>query len=171
MEIIPNALVAGQTIGIAAPAGSFDMNRFNSGVKMIESMGFSVKSGDNIHWKKGYLAGSDARRTAALHNLFEDPSIHAVFCARGGYGSLRVLQQIDFDIIRQHPKIFIGYSDISALLWAFYQQCGLVTFHGPMVCGWGALDRRIREDLMAGLSGNRCFTLSHNRPSLCPKKE
>lgn len=155
MEIIPNALVSGQTIGIAAPAGSFDMKRYNSGVEIIENMGFFVRSGDNVHWKKGYLAGSDSRRTHALHKLFEDPSVHAVFCARGGFGALRVLQQIDFDIIRKHPKIFIGYSDISALLWAFYQQCGLVTFHGPMICGWGELTR---EDLMEGLSGNSCLT-------------
>jgi muramoyltetrapeptide carboxypeptidase len=86
-----------------------------------------------LYERKGYLAGNDEVRLEALHAMFKDKGIKAIFCARGGYGTLRILDRIDYDLIRDHPKIIVGYSDITALLLSIYRNTGLVTFHGPVV--------------------------------------
>jgi muramoyltetrapeptide carboxypeptidase len=80
-----------------------------------------------------YLAGSDRDRVSDLHEMFSDPEAKAIFCARGGYGSARLLREIDFSLIRNNPKIFVGFSDLTALLIALYKECGLVTIHGPTI--------------------------------------
>lgn len=82
--------------------------------------------------KLGYMAGDDRSRADALNAAFADKDISAIFCARGGFGSLRILQYLDFDIIRANPKIFVGYSDITVLLLAIYKKTRMVTIHGPM---------------------------------------
>ena len=81
----------------------------------------------------GYLAGTDKHRAEIVNQLFADKSVEAIVCARGGYGSLRILHLLDYDTIAQNPKIFIGFSDITALLTVLFDRCGLVTFHGPVV--------------------------------------
>src|SRR5699024_10364224 len=84
---------------------------------------------DRVH---GYLAGTDAERLADLHAMAADPAIKAIVFARGGYGTGRLVPDIDYDLIRQHPKIFWGYSDITYVHTAIRQRTGLITFHGPM---------------------------------------
>jgi muramoyltetrapeptide carboxypeptidase len=96
-------------------------------------MGFEIRVPDEIFEKTGYLAGDDAHRARLVNQLFKDPAIHAIVCARGGFGSLRILPRMDFDVIRKNPKIFMGFSDITALLAAITIRSGLVSFHGPVV--------------------------------------
>lgn len=130
---LPVRLKPGDKIGIAAPAGPFEHEMFDRGTQIIEENGFEVFIPDGLAEANGYLAGSDAHRADLLNQLFADPSIAAIICARGGYGSLRILDRLDFDTIARKPKIFMGFSDITALLNVLYDRCGLVTFHGPVV--------------------------------------
>ncbi|NVL89433.1 MAG: LD-carboxypeptidase [Desulfobacterales bacterium] len=133
----PQAICPGDTIGIAAPASPFDREAFERGVGVLESAGYRVKIPDNLFSRKGYLAGSDIERASQLIKLFEDESIKAILCARGGFGSMKVLPSLDFEAIRANPKILVGFSDITALLVTIYARCQLVTFHGPLVTSLG----------------------------------
>jgi muramoyltetrapeptide carboxypeptidase len=131
--LLPPRLRPGDTIGIAAPASPFDRSKFDEGVGILESMGFRTFVPDDLFKKEGYLAGPDFHRAGIVNRLFADPSIKAIACARGGFGSLRMLSSLDFRTILEKPKIFIGFSDITAVLSVLYTKCGLVTFHGPTV--------------------------------------
>jgi len=131
--LIPARLKPGDKVGIAAPASPFDKENYNLGVRVLESMGLCVSVLDDIFDKNTYLAGSDVHRANLLNKLFADSSIKAIICARGGYGSIRILPLLNYNIIRNNPKIFVGFSDVSAILSAIHTKCGLVTFHGPMV--------------------------------------
>ena len=131
--IRPPRLKPGDTIGIVAPAGPFDPKIFSQGLSTVESLGFRTRVSDEIFEKTGYLAGTDALRAQLINRLFKDPEVQGIICARGGFGSLRILPLVDFDVIRKNPKVFIGFSDITALLTAITSHSGLVTFHGPMV--------------------------------------
>ncbi|MEY8348291.1 LD-carboxypeptidase [Bacillus cereus] len=131
--IHPNALQQGDTVMIIAPAGPPILEHILTGKKVLEKMGLSVRIGQSVYEKYGYLAGDDTIRLQDLHESFANPEVKAVFCARGGYGSGRLLPYIQYELIRNNPKIFWGYSDITALHIAFSQYAGLVTFHGPMM--------------------------------------
>ena len=98
--------------------------------------------------RSGYLAGEDEARREDLHDMFLNQDIKAIFCARGGYGTLRLLDKIEYGLIGENPKILVGYSDITALLMAIHKKTGLVTFHGPMVCELGSKDRVNWESLL-----------------------
>ncbi len=135
MRIIkPKRLKPGDVIGIISPASSTDdITKVNHGVEYLEKLGYRVEVGKNVGQESGYLAGTDAQRVSDLHEMFKNKSIKAIFSIRGGYGSGRLLDKIDYKIIRNNPKIFVGYSDINALQMAFFAKTGLVTFAGPMV--------------------------------------
>jgi len=135
MSIIkPKRLNHGDTIGIISPASSpDDLSKINRGVEYLEKIGYRVEIGKNVGNQEGYLAGSDLQRLSDLHEMFRNKNIKAIFSIRGGYGSGRLLDKIDYHLIRNNPKIFVGYSDITALQLAFFSQTGLVTFGGPMV--------------------------------------
>jgi len=132
-SVRPSRLKPGDTNGIVAPAGPFDSEKFMKGKTVLESMGFQTIFDEGIFQRHGFLAGTDIQRTDQVNRLFADPTVQAIACARGGYGSIRILSFLDFETIQKHPKIFLGFSDISALLSVLYDQCGLVTFHGPVV--------------------------------------
>jgi muramoyltetrapeptide carboxypeptidase len=132
-SIKPRCLMPGDTLGIVAPAGPFDPKKFMKGKAVLESMGFRTFFDEGIFQKHGFLAGSDMQRADQVNRLFDDPAVQAVVCARGGYGSMRILPFLDFKIIQNNPKIFVGFSDISVLLFVLHTRCGLVTFHGPVV--------------------------------------
>jgi len=132
-SVRPPRLKPGDTIGIVAPAGPFDLEKFMKGKAILESMGFQTFFDEGIFQKHRFLAGTDTQRSDQVNRLFADPSVQAIVCARGGYGSMRILPFLDFETILKHPKIFLGFSDISALLSVLYDQYGLVTFHGPVV--------------------------------------
>jgi len=130
---VPARIKPGDTIGIVAPAGPFDRQTFLRGVRMIEDKGFKIFIPPGLSEKNRYLAGADKHRAQIVNQLFADNSIDAIICARGGYGSMRILPLLDFDTIKNNPKIFIGFSDITTLLSVLFTRCNLVTFHGPVV--------------------------------------
>jgi len=105
-----------------------------------------------VYDRKDYLAGKYKDRLEDLHAMFLDPTVKAVFCTRGGYGSLRLLDKLRYDVIQEHPKIFVGFSDITALLMAIRAKTGLVTFHGPMVRGLGRNQGENWEHLLGVLA-------------------
>lgn len=133
--IKPNKLQKGDTIEIIAPAGNIDEDKILNSVKYFESLGYKINLGKNIFNKDRYLAGSDEQRLEDLHNAFSDSDVKAILCARGGYGSLRLINKIDYNLIRNNPKIFCGYSDITALSLMFLKRAGLITFSSPMPKG------------------------------------
>ncbi len=135
MDIVkPKKLNHGDLIGVISPASlPADLSRINDGVNYLEKLGYRVEVGKNVGAQRGYLAGNDEQRLEDLHYMFENKDVKAIFCVRGGYGSGRLLPKIDYDLVRNNPKIFVGYSDITALQLAFLKKTGLVTFAGPMV--------------------------------------
>ena len=132
-SVRPPRLMPGDTVGIVAPAGPFDPEKFLKGKTILESMGFRTFFDEGIFRKDRFLAGTDVERADQVNRLFADPDVRAIICARGGYGSMRILPFLDFKIIQKHPKIFMGFSDVTALLSVLHDRCGLVTFHGPVV--------------------------------------
>jgi muramoyltetrapeptide carboxypeptidase len=121
------------TIGVISPAGPETAEFIHEHIDVLKRMGFKVKEAEHLYDRQGYLAGSDVDRAQDLMSMFKDPEADAIICFRGGYGAMRILPFIDFNTMRDYPKIFVGYSDITILLNYFAQNCGLVTFHGPMV--------------------------------------
>lgn len=132
-QIIPRRLCPGDTIGVIAPASPGSQESTAAGVKWLEEQGFRVQLGMTVNLELGYLAGSDTVRAADLNAMFASPDIHGIICLRGGYGTMRLLNLLDYDLIKKNPKVFVGYSDITALHTYIGQRTGLVTFHGPMV--------------------------------------
>lgn len=131
--IRPKRLKPGATIGAVAPSSPFDEEGFRKGVDCLKAMGFHVVVAEGIFQRTGYLAGSDAHRAEMVNRFFTDRRIDAIMCARGGFGATRILPLLDFEAIRKNPKIFVGFSDTTAILSAIYTRCNLVTFHGPVV--------------------------------------
>lgn len=190
-QVRPKPLKRGDTLGIVAPAGPvMDRVRWQAAVARLESEGFRLKVFPGVLGEPhGYLAATDAQRLADLHAAFEDPGVDGILCAKGGFGSLRLLDGLDFDLIARHPKPFIGFSDITTLHTAIQARTGLVTFHGPMlfssfaghpgtednlpglwdaVCGTGPWPREVAggQGLVAGqaegwLAGGNLATFVH----------
>lgn len=131
--IKPPALRPGDVIGVVAPASDIKPERLAAGARELERLGFRVKFSPSIFAREMYLAGSDQRRAEELMAMFGDPEVRAIFAARGGYGSVRLLPYLDEEALRAHPKIFMGYSDLTTLLVYFQQRFRWVVFHGPMV--------------------------------------
>lgn len=150
----PPPISQGDTIGIVAPASPFDEDTFYQGIAVLESMGFHLLIPDDLFFKKGYLAGTDENRAQLINRFFSQKKIKAILCARGGFGSLKVLPLLDYQAIQKNPKIFVGFSDISALLWAFYIQCNLVCFHGPTVTGLARATQETKSSLLLSLTTN-----------------
>lgn len=153
MTIKPLALGPGQKVGIIAPAGPVNREKLHFGLDLLKGLGLKPVLGSHLFKEEGYLAGNDDSRLKDFHTMFKRKSIRAVFCARGGYGSLRLLDRLDYDLIRQNPKIIVGFSDITALLLAIHKKTGLITFHGPLLAGpKGGLENNMRF-LMTVLRG------------------
>ncbi|MBD3165614.1 LD-carboxypeptidase [bacterium] len=143
------------TLAAVSPAGPVDPDDFHTAVQTIEQAGFSIRSMPHVLNRAGFLAGSDEERCFDLHEAFRDPDVDAVLCTRGGYGSMRLLPLLDYDLIASNPKPMIGFSDITSLQWALQQRIGLISFTGPqLVKGWGekldAFSRDTWLDMLAG---------------------
>ncbi|WBL21794.1 S66 peptidase family protein [Zunongwangia sp. HRR-M8] len=138
--IKPKALKEGDTIGIISPASAiFETEPYQIAKESFEAMGLKVKFGKFVKNRYGHLAGTDEERAGELNAMFKDPSIEAIIALRGGSGSARILTLLDYDAIEANPKIFIGYSDITALHSAIFEKTGLVTFHAPVaVSTWNS---------------------------------
>jgi muramoyltetrapeptide carboxypeptidase len=145
--ILPPALRPDATIGIVAPARWPGEDMLDRGRAWLERLGFKVKIHPHTAARDGRLAGDDTTRAAALNAMFADPAVDAILCARGGTGSFRLLDAIDFASIRHQPKIFCGFSDITTLLNAITQRTGLVTFHGPLLWNFARDGNDIRTGL------------------------
>jgi muramoyltetrapeptide carboxypeptidase len=159
-SVRPPRLKSGDTIGIAAPAGPFDPEKFKRGKTILESMGFQTSFNEGVFQKHGFLAGTDTQRADQVNRLFADSTVQAIACARGGYGSMRILSFLDYEMIQKNPKIFLGFSDISALLSVFYDQCGLVTFHGPVVTTLASATEKTVMAMKAVLTSNEPLELT-----------
>ncbi len=130
---IPEILKKGDKIGLICPSSCVrDESTLVNGIKYLENLGFEVVVGESCNSKHGYFSGKDDIRAKDINDMFADKSIKGIFCARGGYGVHRLLNKLDFDMIKDNPKFLSGYSDITALHLALNQICGLVTFHTPM---------------------------------------
>ncbi len=133
-QLKPKRLCPGDTIGVIAPASPGDLEPALAGINWLEECGFQVKLGKTVNKKiSGYLAGTDVARASDINAMFASAEIDGIVCLRGGYGTMRLLELLDYHTIRTHPKVFVGYSDITALHISINQRTGLVTFHGPMV--------------------------------------
>ncbi len=130
--IKPAALRAGDTVAVVAPASNLKADYLERGVAELERLGFRAQYEPGILEKARYTAGNDERRAAELTRAFADPGIKAVWAARGGYGAMRLFNLLDEKALGGRPKIFIGYSDMTALSLYLYHRFGWVTFHGPM---------------------------------------
>jgi muramoyltetrapeptide carboxypeptidase len=139
-------LKKGDKLGIIAPAGPVTEEEIEPAIRLIENEGYRVIKGHHLFDKNGYLAGEDEDRLTDLHDMFLNMDIKAVLCARGGYGTPRLLNKIDLNLIRKHPKPLAGYSDITALLLYIYNMTGMNTWHGPMLRGIAG-----REEYLKGL--------------------
>lgn len=131
----PKALIKGDTIGLIAPSSPVSGNTADIIEKSVASLveqGFRVVVDESCFSKYGYLSGTDKIRAAGVNRMFADQCIDAVFCLRGGYGTPRILDMLDYEVIKNNPKLFIGYSDITAVHIAINQLCGIVTLHGIM---------------------------------------
>ena len=158
--IKPPRLNPGDLIEVISPAGPVEESELQPDLELLESSGFKIHVAPHVYDRNNYLAGDDESRLSDLHAMFGDRKIKAVFCARGGYGTLRLLDRIDYDLIRGNPKIIVGYSDITALLMAITKKTGLVTFHGPMVRGFSSLHDSSRESLFKLISSDQPVSFS-----------
>jgi muramoyltetrapeptide carboxypeptidase len=141
----PRALPRGGTIGVAAPASAVDPEALAAGEKRWREAGFTVVRRDDLLAKRRYLAGDDARRAAELADLWNDPRIDAIVCARGGYGCHRITDRLDARAAREAAKPLVGYSDVTTLLLWQWRFAGLASLHGPM------LERALGDDEFGAL--------------------
>lgn len=161
MKILkPKHLIKGDLIGLISPASTPDnLEKINEAVRYFEKLGYRVLVGKNVGKIRGYLAGTDEERLEDLHSMFLNKDVKAIFCVRGGYGSIRFIDRINFSIIKKNPKIFVGYSDITALQLAIFHKTGLITFAGPMaaVDFAGEVDPFTEENFWKMVTSNKPF--------------
>lgn len=133
---IPKPLKIGDTIALIGVSGCIRGDHTEESVaasaEKLRKLGFRVRVDESVYGHYGYLSGTDRQRADALNRAFADDAVDGVWCVKGGYGCIRLLDLIDWDMIRSHPKAFIGYSDITTLHSALHEKCSLCTFHGPM---------------------------------------
>jgi len=156
----PNPLKPGDLVAITAASGYCDPVKLKAGIQTIESYGLKTRTMPSCHARHDYLAGTDSQRLHDLHTAFASKEVQAIFMARGGYGSARLLPHLDYELIRKNPKILIGFSDVTALHIAINQICNLITFHGPMPA---TSDFYICNNLFTG-----DFTAAHKATALVP---
>ena len=134
MLVKPPPLLPSDTVGIVAPGSApIHAETFQQGIRNLRASGLTVKPGNAPYPTRGYLSASDEERLREFHNYMSDPDVKALICARGGYGCLRLLPFINYEMARRHPKFLIGYSDVTALQMALFRHAGLTSLAGPMV--------------------------------------
>lgn len=152
---LPPPAGPGDRVGVAALSGPVDPERLARGLEALRRLGFEPVLADNLLSRHGLFAGSDAERLAAFHRLAADPALRAILFARGGYGLMRVLPGIDWELLRRHPRAYVGYSDLTPFLLEVVRRLGLVAFHGPLVAADLArgLSREEEDSLLGALAG------------------
>ena len=138
-------------------------------MEAIDALGYRVIEADSCRERYGYLSGTDESRARGLNQMFADDRVDAVVCMRGGYGVARMLDRVDFDVIRANPKILLGYSDITALHTAIHEKVGMVTFHGPMpsTC-WPKFDDFTRDSMLRALTSTQPLGVLKNPEGKAP---
>lgn len=131
--IKPKRLEKGNTIGIITPSSACPKDKLYKGIEYLENIGYKVKLSKHVFDNYNGYGGTDEARAEDLNNFFKDDEVDAIICSRGGYGSVRILDKLNYDIIKNNPKIFAGYSDITSLHLAIYEKTNIITFHAPMV--------------------------------------
>ena len=165
--IKPSALKPNATIGIVSPSSWLNEPDLKTAVSVFENKGYKLVLGESVFLKEFTFAGTPQERANDINNMFANPDIDAIICARGGYGANRVLPLLDYDIIQENPKIFMGYSDITAFLISITQKTGLITFHGPMLTSFKKGMVNYNFDLMKNiLVGSESVTI--HSPSELP---
>lgn len=159
--MIPKRLRYGDTVGVVSPAGPESKDKIKKSLEFIESLGFKIKEGKYIYNKWGYLAGSDKDRSEDLMNMFLDKTVDMILCVRGGYGTMRLLPLIDFNIINKNPKIFAGFSDITTLLNTISSKCNLITFHSPMLNSDFSDEHTLKSFLDTLMLGNNPYIIEN----------
>lgn len=130
--IRPKPLKNGDKIGLIGASSPTNIERIEPSIKAMEDLGLKVVLGESCRGYHGFLSGSDELRASDINEMFKDKSIKGIFAIRGGYGASRILDMLDYDIIKKNPKVFAGYSDVTALHSVFNEKCKLITFHTPM---------------------------------------
>lgn len=162
----PRILRPGDRIALIAPSSPFDVEKLDGVSAYLERSGFQTAVGRHSLDRMGYLAGAEADRASDLIDALTDPTISAVFCIRGGYGSNRLLPHLPFASLRKHPKIFLGYSDITFLHLAFWRTMGWVTFHGPNLVEWEEDAFERGSQVLARLQGGGGFAWRFEQPQV-----
>jgi len=168
----PKPLRKGDTIGLVGISGALQQpeEKFPRMLEAIDAMGYRVIVADSCREKYGYLSGTDASRAEGLNRMFADDRVDAVVCMRGGYGVARMLDLVDFDVIRANPKILLGYSDITALHTAIHQRVGMVTFHGPMPStSWLKFDDYTKDSMLRALTSTKPLGRMENPEGVQPR--
>lgn len=161
----PAALRRGDRVGIIAPASNIDRKALEKGAKAVARLGYKPVFSESIFSREMYFAGNIERRVSELEAMFESRDIKAIVCARGGYGTNHLLDHLDIELIRENPKIFAGYSDVTTLL-TWFADNGLVVFHGPMVAKDFALDGGVDEDAWDSVLGGEAVALEFGPESV-----
>ena len=130
--IKPGRLKKGDRIALVTPGSYITEEEKQESIDNLRNLGFNVDYSDRLMQKNGYFSATDEERAMDLNEMFERKDIHGIMCARGGYGCARILSYLDFELIRNNPKPFIGFSDVTALHYALYKYSNLITFHGPV---------------------------------------
>lgn len=160
--IRPNPLIPGSCVAITAPSSPVPEEVLNTSVESLKFLGLEPVILDSCRQKHGYLAGKDHQRALDINRGFSDPSIRGIFCLRGGYGAARILPMLDYEMIAKNPKVFVGYSDITALHTAFQNHCNFITFHGPMPnTGYAKMDpfslKSMKQNLFSSSTAGRVY--------------
>jgi len=156
-------------LDVVAPASPVARKPFLAGVRWLEEWGFRVRYREEIFQERRYETAADQERCHLLSQTLADPEIRGVLCARGGYGSLKLLEHLDYAALSAHPKRFVGFSDVTNLLCTFYQRLKVVTFHGPTVAHLGELTPAARASLQNALTAKDPLNLSFTGLTvLCP---
>jgi muramoyltetrapeptide carboxypeptidase len=163
--ITPTYLKPGDKIGIVAPARSIDKDEIQFAIELFQNQGFEVELGKNIFGKNHQYSGTDKARAEDIQYMFDNPSINAIVCARGGYGSIRTIKNLSFDNFIKHPKWFIGYSDVT-VFHSIINNLGVETLHAPMPFTYNKteFDQECINDTIAVLKGNQVSYPFPNHP-------
>ncbi len=151
--IKPPAITIPARCSVVAPASPMDLHEIESGLQKLKEIGIDHERKPGISYDHKYLAGTDEERASTFHKAFEEEKSDVIFCVRGGYGSSRILDLLDFDLISRNPKLFVGYSDITFLHCAIWSQCRVVSVHGPTISQLRVLPDDDIDSLLRVLSG------------------
>ena len=152
---LPPSVRSGARVGVAALSGPVDSDRLDAGLQALRELGFEPVEASNLRGRHGLFAGDDDSRVAGFHELAARDDVEAIVFARGGWGVLRILDRIDWDLLRRRPRAYVGYSDLTPFLQQVIERLGVAVLHGPMVAADLArgLDDRETESFVGALEG------------------